>query len=118
MPPQLGLGSLMNLTQIRRIKLWYVGRAKNWSLVRYEIAQDLNAKVLSNVRFVDRETATAGLTKSQIGPITVLRIYLRQERAVSPPLIKRLYSWLCAIVAGLRGERSFSCKFLRVIQLL
>jgi len=38
-PPQLGLGDLMNLTQIRHIKLWYAGRAKNWPLVRYEIAQ-------------------------------------------------------------------------------
>jgi len=38
-PQQLGLGDLMSLTQMRHIKLWYAGRAKNWPLVQYEIAQ-------------------------------------------------------------------------------
>lgn len=33
------LADVMGLTQLRHIKLWYAGRAKNWPLVAFEIAQ-------------------------------------------------------------------------------
>jgi hypothetical protein len=34
-----GLGDIMVITQLRHIKLWYAGRARNWDLVKYELAQ-------------------------------------------------------------------------------
>jgi len=50
-PRQLGLGDLMGLTQMRHIKLWYAGRAKNWALVRYEIAQIQDTLYRAAVRY-------------------------------------------------------------------
>jgi len=36
-PYQPGLGEIMALQQMRHIKLWFAGRAGNWSLADYEI---------------------------------------------------------------------------------
>jgi hypothetical protein len=33
------LGDIMVITQLRHIKLWYAGRARNWDLVKYELAR-------------------------------------------------------------------------------
>ena len=33
------LSDIMGLTQLRHIKLWYAGRARNWSLTNFEIGQ-------------------------------------------------------------------------------
>jgi hypothetical protein len=34
-----GLGEIMTLQQLRHIKLWFAGRAGNWPLADYEIAE-------------------------------------------------------------------------------
>jgi hypothetical protein len=33
----VSLGDIMQVTQMRHIKLWYAGKSKNWELVNYEI---------------------------------------------------------------------------------
>ncbi len=35
----LALSDVMQLTQLRHMKLWYAGKAKNWPLTNYELAQ-------------------------------------------------------------------------------
>ncbi len=35
----LALSDAMQLTQLRHVKLWYAGKAKNWPLANYELAQ-------------------------------------------------------------------------------
>jgi hypothetical protein len=32
-----GLGEMMSATQMRHVKLWYAGKARNWSLADYEM---------------------------------------------------------------------------------
>ncbi|MDP4006797.1 hypothetical protein [Methylobacterium sp. NEAU K] len=46
---RLSLGNIMLLIQTRHIKLWYVGRAQDWSLVDFEvnhISDDLTAAAM------------------------------------------------------------------------
>ena len=33
----LGLGEIMGLQQMRHVKLWFAGQAKNWELASYEL---------------------------------------------------------------------------------
>jgi hypothetical protein len=37
--PVAALSDIMQLTQLRHMKLWYAGKSKNWPLATYELAQ-------------------------------------------------------------------------------
>jgi mono/diheme cytochrome c family protein len=52
-PVLASLGDLMGFVQMRHIKRWYAGKAKNWGLARYELAQLEDTLSRAAVRYVN-----------------------------------------------------------------
>jgi hypothetical protein len=72
-----GLGEIMAATQMRHLKLWYAGQAKNWALASYEI-DELEEGFADAVRFhPEHKSAPRPLTELvpqfTAGPIAALR---------------------------------------------
>ena len=63
-----GLGEVMTLQQLRHIKLWFAGRARNWALADYELGE-------LNEGFEDADKLVGGGTVDKMvgAPMKALR---------------------------------------------
>jgi hypothetical protein len=72
-----GLGEIMSATQMRHLKLWYAGDARNWPLASYEV-DELEEGFADAVRFHPRHKSsprplTELIPEFSAGPIAALR---------------------------------------------
>ena len=72
-----GLGEIMSATQMRHLKLWYAGQARNWLLASYEV-DELEEGLMDTVRFHPKHkqsprALTELVPEFMAGPIAVLR---------------------------------------------
>ena len=78
-----GLGEIMSLTQMRHLKLWYAGEARNWPLAAYEV-DELEEGFADAVRL---HPVHDGVPVAQLvpeftaGPIEALRTAVASESA-------------------------------------
>lgn len=94
-----GLGEIMSSTQMRHLKLWYAGEARNWPLAAYEV-DELEEGFADAVRLhpVHDGVPVARLVPEfTAGPIEALR------RAVSSQSPQDFASAYDALTAGCNG---------------
>ncbi len=78
-----GLGEIMSFTQMRHVKLWFAGEARNWPLASYEV-DELEEGLADAMRFhPEHEGAARPLTELvpefTAGPVLALRGAIRDE---------------------------------------
>lgn len=78
-----GLGEIMSANQMRHLKLWYAGQARNWRLAGYEV-DELEEGFADAVRFhPEHEPSPRPLTELvpqfTAGPIGALRAAIADE---------------------------------------
>jgi hypothetical protein len=79
-----GLGEIMSATQMRHLKLWYAGKARNWPLASYEV-DELEEGFADAVRFhPEHKDSPRPLTELvpefTAGPIAALRQAISGEK--------------------------------------
>jgi len=78
-----GLGEIMSATQMRHLKLWYAGEARNWPLASYEV-DELEEGFADAVRFHPRhkdapQPLTELVPEFTVGPVAALRASIERE---------------------------------------
>jgi hypothetical protein len=79
-----GLGEIMSATQMRHLKLWYAGEARNWPLASYEL-DELEEGFADAVRFhPEHKHSPRPLTELvpefMTGPVESLRAAIASQR--------------------------------------